>query len=101
MRVMTLIPLPGWHAANSSGVFNFDLQTTLGDSSVTIDLTLNPAYDISYNAAICAGESYTMPDGSAITAAGPYTSVLQTLRMRQQHHGSVDREPTARALQQR
>ena len=63
----------------SSGVFNFDLQTTLGcDSSVTIDLTLNPAYDISYNAAICAGESYTMPDGSAITAAGPYTSVLQT-----------------------
>ena len=63
----------------SSGVFNFDLQTTLGcDSSVTIDLTLNPAYDIAYNASICAGESYTMPDGSAITAAGPYTSVLQT-----------------------
>ena len=45
---------------------------------MTIDLTLHPACDISYNAAICAGESYTMPDGSAITAAGPYTSVLQT-----------------------
>ena len=63
----------------SSGVFNFDLQTTLGcDSSVTIDLTLNPAYDISYAAAICDGESYNMPDGTAITTAGPYTSVLTT-----------------------
>ena len=39
---------------------------------MTIDLTLNPAYDISYNAAICAGESYTMPDGSAITAPDLY-----------------------------
>ena len=63
----------------SSGVFNFDLQTTLGcDSSVTIDLTLNPAYDLSYAAAICAGETYSMPDGAAISAPGPYTSVLQT-----------------------
>lgn len=70
---------PDGNLPTSSGVFNFDLQTTLGcDSSVTIDLTLNPAYDISYAAAICEGELYNMPDGTAITAAGPYTSVLTT-----------------------
>ena len=63
----------------ASGVFSFDLQTELGcDSSVTIDLTLNPAYDITYNAAICAGEAYTMPDGANITDSGPYTAILET-----------------------
>lgn len=71
--------LPDGTAPTSSGVFSFDLQTTLGcDSSVTIDLTLNPAYDIAYNASICAGESYTMPDGAAISTAGPYNAVLET-----------------------
>ena len=63
----------------NSGTFNFDLQTTLGcDSSVTIDLTLNPAYDITYSDAICSGQSYLMPDGNAIEVGGPYTSILQT-----------------------
>lgn len=63
----------------SSGTFNFDLQTTLGcDSNVTIDLTLNPAYDITYGDEICQGQTYTMPDGTPISTAGPYTSILQT-----------------------
>ncbi|MFZ8836451.1 MAG: gliding motility-associated C-terminal domain-containing protein, partial [Flavobacteriales bacterium] len=64
----------------NSGTFNFDLQTTLGcDSAVTIDLTLNPAYTINYSDAICAGESYIMPDGTSISTEGPYTSNLQTI----------------------
>ena len=63
----------------NSGIFNFDLQTTLGcDSNVTIDLTLNPAYDITYGDEICAGDNYIMPDGASISTDGPYTSVLQT-----------------------
>lgn len=63
----------------SSGTFNFDLQTTLGcDSSVTIDLTLNPAYNISYPDEICFGQAYTMPDGTSESTSGTYTSILQT-----------------------
>ncbi len=70
---------PDGSLPSNSGVFNFDLQTTLGcDSNVTIDLTLNPAYDITFGDEICAGETYLMPDGNAISTDGPYTSILQT-----------------------
>ncbi len=60
-----------------SGIFGFDLQTTLGcDSSVTIDLTLNPAYTINYDDDVCAGEVYVLPDGTNVDASGSYTSNL-------------------------
>lgn len=61
----------------NSGVFGFELQTLLGcDSSVTIDLTLNPAYNINYPDESCAGDGYQLPDGSNVDATGLYTSNL-------------------------
>ena len=69
--------LPDGNLPTSSGVFDFELQTFLGcDSSVTIDLTLNPAYNINYTDETCAGVGYTLPDGSNVDASGSYTTNL-------------------------
>ncbi len=70
---------PDGSLPTSSGSFDFGLQTALGcDSSVTIDLQLNQAYNLSYPAEICDGEMFTMPDGSPIGTQGDYVSLLQT-----------------------
>jgi gliding motility-associated-like protein len=63
----------------TSGIFDFFLQTELGcDSIITIDLQLNSAYDLIMNAEICEGEAFEMPDGTDVSTAGDYVSVLQT-----------------------
>ena len=68
---------PDGSLPSNSGTFDFELQSYLGcDSSVTIDLTLNPVYSIIYNDQSCAGTAYTLPDGSEADATGSYTSNL-------------------------
>jgi gliding motility-associated-like protein len=68
---------PDGSLPTNSGTFDFDLQTYLGcDSSVTIDLTFNPVYNISYTDQSCAGAGYTLPDGSEVDASGSYTTNL-------------------------
>lgn len=65
---------------SNSGVFDFALQTVLGcDSNVTVDLILNPTFNIAYGAEICAGETFSMPDGTGVDNEGDYTSSLQTI----------------------
>jgi len=43
---------------------------------VVYDLTVNSSYLASESVTICAGSSYTLPDGSVVTTGGSYTSVL-------------------------
>ena len=70
---------PDGSLPTSSGSFDFGLQTALGcDSSVTIDLQLNQAYNLAYPAEICDGEVFNMPDGVNIGTEGDYVSLLQT-----------------------
>jgi len=52
------------------------------DSTVTTTVNVTPLYDLSESVTICAGESYTFPDGttqSNITSQVVYTSNLQTV----------------------
>ena len=46
--------------------------------SYRTSITIAPLYDISIDAAICDGDSYTLPDGTTVADAGSYTVVLPT-----------------------
>ena len=64
----------------SSGVYNYEFISTYGcDSLVSVDVILNPTYSIGYDAEICFGETYILPDGSNAESSGNYVSNLQTV----------------------
>ncbi len=70
---------PDGSVPSTSGTFDFALQTSLGcDSNLTIELQLNQAYNLTYPAEICNGQTLTMPDGNDIGSEGDYISLLQT-----------------------
>ncbi|MFM7813140.1 MAG: hypothetical protein ACKO66_01345, partial [Flavobacteriales bacterium] len=52
-------------------VFNFDASTGC-DSMVVVNLSVLPTLQSQQNVVICAGESYVLPDGSSVSAAGNY-----------------------------
>lgn len=61
----------------TSGVYTDSLFSSSGcDSVVVYNLTINSSYLASESVTICAGSSYTLPDGSVVTAGGSYTTVL-------------------------
>ena len=65
--------LPDGDLAEESGVFEFNLESVAGcDSNIILNLTLQPAYEIELWETICAGDSYTLPDGSTASSAGTY-----------------------------
>ena len=71
--------LPDGDLAEESGVFEFDLQSVWGcDSSIILNLTLQPAYDLLFQETICAGESFTLPDGTEVSNAGTYIAEYVT-----------------------
>lgn len=52
------------------------------DSIIITNVSINPSYNATVNIGVCAGASYTFPDGithSNITANGSYTSNFQTV----------------------
>jgi len=62
---------------STSGTYYDTLQTALGcDSAVTLYLTVNPVSQSEVYDTICAGQSYTLPSGIAVTTGGAYTSTL-------------------------
>ena len=64
---------------NEAGTYTQTLQTVNGcDSTVTLNLTVNPVYDETINAAICEGTTYT-ENGFNVSEAGTYTRTLQTV----------------------
>ncbi len=52
------------------------LYCGVDDHSITF--TINPTYDIIINADICDGTSYTLPDGTVVTAGGTYINNFLT-----------------------
>ena len=64
---------------SEAGTYTQTLQTVNGcDSTVTLNLTVNPVYDETINAAICEGTTYT-ENGFNVSEAGTYTQTLQTI----------------------
>ncbi|MFZ4784351.1 MAG: hypothetical protein ACOYLH_02670, partial [Flavobacteriales bacterium] len=69
--------LPDGGIVNSSGTYISNLTTVAGcDSIVTTILDVVPVITNTVNAEICAGGSYTLPDGSTVTTAGSYDVTL-------------------------
>ncbi len=62
-----------------AGTQTATLQTANGcDSTVTMTLHVNPAYNVPVTAAICQGDSYSF-FGQTLTTGGIYTHTLQTV----------------------
>lgn len=72
--------LPDGSVTLNSGVYSFDLTSSAGcDSAVVLDITFTPAYDLDFYPEICAGESYTLPDGVIVTNSGLYVDQFFTV----------------------
>ncbi len=64
---------------SEAGTYTQNLQTINGcDSTVTLNLTVNPIIDTTITAAICEGTTYT-ENGFNASDAGTYTQNLQTI----------------------
>lgn len=65
--------LPDGTTVFSSGTYTSDLNSVYGcDSVIQTTVTTHPVYNFTLNPAICAGGSYTLPDGTSVTTAGTY-----------------------------
>jgi gliding motility-associated-like protein len=74
-----LYTLPDGILVNTSGVYTSSLLSASGcDSLVTTNLIVHPIASPTIVAHICADESYTLPNGTVVNAAGAYPVMLQT-----------------------
>jgi hypothetical protein len=72
--------LPNNTIVTDAGEYEVTLQTISGcDSVITTTLIVNPSYNTTVNAAICEGETYTLPNNTIVSDAGEYEVVLQTI----------------------
>ena len=72
--------LPGGQVVTTPGTYT-DVLTTSGgcDSIVKTTVIVHPSFNYTTNATICVGQSYILPDGSAVSAAGTYTNSFTTI----------------------
>jgi gliding motility-associated-like protein len=69
--------LPNGNVVAVAGTYNTMLQSVNGcDSLVTTVLTISPVLSSSQFASICTGESFTLPNGNTVVAAGNYVVTL-------------------------
>lgn len=69
----------GTHTYTNSGTYIDTLQTLSGcDSIITLNLSVNSAYDTTIYDTICEGESYTL-NGFNESTAGEYTKLLASV----------------------
>lgn len=62
---------------STAGTYTSGTQSIYGcDSVVTVTLSVNPVYNQTASASICQGETYQLPNGTTVSAAGVYTSNL-------------------------
>ncbi|MFZ7115239.1 MAG: T9SS type A sorting domain-containing protein, partial [Bacteroidota bacterium] len=67
--------LPDGTAAGVSGIYFSHILNASGcDSVITTDLTVIPNTSSSQNISICAGSTYTLPDGIVVSSSGTYIS---------------------------
>jgi gliding motility-associated-like protein len=70
--------LPNSSPVNQPGAYPVMMQTVNGcDSLVTFHIDVLPTYSGNQSVVICPGQTYTMPNGSAVGTAGVYTYVFQ------------------------
>jgi len=71
--------LPGGTTVTTAGTYVDTLVSSSGcDSVITTALTLNSIITSIQNQTICIGSSFTLPDGTIVTAAGTYVDTLIT-----------------------
>ncbi len=74
---------PSGETWTTSGTYEDIIPNSVGcDSIITINLTINKSYDLQEEETICAGDSYTFPDGTTqnnITSEVVHTSNLTTI----------------------
>ena len=72
--------LPSGQTATQAGAYISNLNSINGcDSIITTTLHINPIFSSTQNPAICEGQSYTLPHGQVVSAAGSYVSNLNTV----------------------
>ena len=65
--------LPDGTTTTDPGVYTFNYTSAAGcDSLLTLTLTLTDTVEVAVSAVICEGDSYTLEDGTVVTAAGEY-----------------------------
>ena len=72
--------LPSGTVVNTAGIYKDTSRTATGCDSIitTTTLTLKTVTQQSISAAICQGQSYTLPWGTAVTVAGNYRDTLRS-----------------------
>ncbi len=72
--------LPSGTVINAAGVYNDTLRNTIGCDSIVarITVTVQPVVRINSSASICQGQSYTLPWGTTVNAAGTYRDTLRS-----------------------
>ncbi|RPD44808.1 T9SS type B sorting domain-containing protein [Paracnuella aquatica] len=72
--------LPSGVVVAATGNYNDTVRNVSGcDSIITkLNLAVNAAYDLRINAAICSGNTYTLPSGKVVDKAGTYREAFTT-----------------------
>jgi gliding motility-associated-like protein len=71
--------LPWGVTATTAGVYSHTYSTASGcDSVVNITLSVNSTFITNNTAAICQGQSYSLPWGGTVTTAGVYSNTYST-----------------------
>ncbi len=71
--------LPDGTDVTAGGVYVQNFPTAFGcDSTITTIVTVNAVYEHDFYESICDGETYTLPDGTVVSATGVYISNLIT-----------------------
>jgi gliding motility-associated-like protein len=71
------VALPNGTFANQPGALHFPYMSSKGcDSAYTVQIIVNPSYQVSQNVSICQGQTYTLPNGNVVTQSGNYSSLL-------------------------
>ncbi len=69
--------LPSGVVVSNAGTYTSSFTTINGcDSIITTNISLLPTTSSTSNVNICSGNSYTLPSGVVVTAAGTYTSTI-------------------------
>jgi gliding motility-associated-like protein len=69
--------LPNGNIVDESGTYNVMLQSVSGcDSLITTIIAVSPPLSSTQFASICTGDTFTLPNGNSVGAAGNYTVTL-------------------------
>lgn len=71
--------LPGGNFVNTPGIYFDTLRNSIGCDSVvyTIDLKVNSLFRNNASTIICSGNSFTLPSGKSVNAAGVYNDTVR------------------------